>query len=121
MEYDPLLGKLCTWAATRDAAIARMQRALHELQVHGTTTNTGMLTAILRHPDFRAGQYATDFLTRYGDALLAATSVAAPEDVWLAAGIAGALAIASTDDQRPAKSRWRTTARQEGVQRGPVV
>jgi acetyl-CoA carboxylase biotin carboxylase subunit len=36
--YDSLLGKLIVWDKTRDAAIARMSRALAELEVGGLRT-----------------------------------------------------------------------------------
>ncbi|WP_395685985.1 acetyl-CoA carboxylase biotin carboxylase subunit [Aestuariivirga sp.] len=36
--YDSLLGKLIVWDETRAAAIARMARALAELEVHGLST-----------------------------------------------------------------------------------
>ena len=37
--YDPLISKLCTWAADRPAAIDRMRRALDEYHVGGIRTN----------------------------------------------------------------------------------
>jgi acetyl-CoA carboxylase biotin carboxylase subunit len=39
MEYDPLLAKLAVWADSREAATARMIRALREYDVGGIRTN----------------------------------------------------------------------------------
>lgn len=121
MEYDPLLGKLCTWAATRHEAIARMARALRELQLHGTTTNIPFLAALLQHPDFQAGCTTTDFLERHRATLWPAEPVPTPEHIWLVAAAAGALSNNASPQVAAEASRWQTAARQEGVRRGPVA
>ncbi len=58
MEYDPLLAKLAVWAGTREAAIARMLRALREYDVGGIKTNIAFFRQILDDPEFRAGRLA---------------------------------------------------------------
>ncbi|HET6773035.1 MAG TPA: biotin carboxylase N-terminal domain-containing protein [Acidimicrobiales bacterium] len=57
--YDNLIGKLVCWGADRDAAIARTIRALGELEVAGPATTVPADLAILRHPDFVAGEHST--------------------------------------------------------------
>jgi acetyl-CoA/propionyl-CoA carboxylase biotin carboxyl carrier protein len=57
--YDNLIGKLVCWGADRDAAIARTIRALGELEVVGPATTVPADLAILRHPDFVAGEHST--------------------------------------------------------------
>jgi acetyl-CoA/propionyl-CoA carboxylase biotin carboxyl carrier protein len=57
--YDNLIGKLICWGADRDAAIARTVRALGELEVAGPATTVPADLAILRHPDFVAGEHST--------------------------------------------------------------
>jgi acetyl-CoA carboxylase biotin carboxylase subunit len=66
LDYDPMLSKLIVWAATRDQAIARMQRALAEYHIGGIKTNLSLFRLILNEPSFRAG----DLHTGYLDALL---------------------------------------------------
>ncbi|MGH4025627.1 MAG: ATP-grasp domain-containing protein [Pseudonocardiaceae bacterium] len=59
--YDSLLAKLIVWAPQRDAAIARMLRALEEFQIDGAQVRTtnAFLQEILRLPKFRAAEHAT--------------------------------------------------------------
>ena len=60
--YDPLVAKIVTWAETRPRAIARMSAALAELRVAGIQTNADLLGAVMTHPPFVEGVYATDIL-----------------------------------------------------------
>jgi acetyl-CoA carboxylase biotin carboxylase subunit len=65
VDYDPLLAKLVVWAATRDAAVNRMQRALTEYHISGITTNLGLFAGIMANPAFRAGDIHTGFLSDF--------------------------------------------------------
>jgi acetyl-CoA carboxylase, biotin carboxylase subunit len=62
--YDTLLAKLIVWAPDREAAIARMDRALAEYHVNGVRTTLPVLRRIIRHPDFAAGRLDTGFMER---------------------------------------------------------
>jgi acetyl/propionyl-CoA carboxylase alpha subunit len=62
VNYDPLLAKLVVWAETRDHAIARMRRALAELNVGGVRTSAPAALAVLEDPRFQAGDFDTHFL-----------------------------------------------------------
>jgi acetyl-CoA/propionyl-CoA carboxylase biotin carboxyl carrier protein len=57
--YDNLIGKLVCWGADRDTAIARTIRALEEFKIVGIATTIPADLAILRHPDFAAGEHST--------------------------------------------------------------
>jgi acetyl-CoA/propionyl-CoA carboxylase, biotin carboxylase, biotin carboxyl carrier protein len=57
--YDNLVGKLICWGADRDVAIARTIRALAEFEIAGVATTIPADLAILRHPDFVAGEHST--------------------------------------------------------------
>ncbi len=57
--YDNLIGKLVCWGADRETAIARTIRALGELDIAGPATTVPADLAILRHPDFVAGEHST--------------------------------------------------------------
>src|SRR5438876_1077654 len=65
IEYDPLISKLAVWAATREEAIGRMQRALREYRVEGIKTNIGFFLDVLSDPDFRKGDFDTGFIDRF--------------------------------------------------------
>jgi acetyl-CoA carboxylase biotin carboxylase subunit len=60
--YDSLLAKLIVWAETREAAIARMQRALAEFQIEGLETTIPFHKRLLQHPGFISGDTYTRFL-----------------------------------------------------------
>jgi acetyl-CoA/propionyl-CoA carboxylase, biotin carboxylase, biotin carboxyl carrier protein len=60
--YDNLLGKLICWGVDRDTAIARTLRALDEFEVGGIPTTIPADAAILRHPDFAAGEHSTKWV-----------------------------------------------------------
>ena len=62
--YDTLMAKLIVWGPDRDAAIARMRRALGEYQVVGVQTTIPVLRRIVAHPDFVAGRLSTGFMER---------------------------------------------------------
>ncbi|WP_052887463.1 acetyl-CoA carboxylase biotin carboxylase subunit [Thermogemmatispora carboxidivorans] len=60
--YDSLLAKLIVWAEDRDAAIARMQRALDEFVIEGLPTTIPFHQRLLRHQVFVRGEAYTRFL-----------------------------------------------------------
>ncbi len=60
--YDNLVAKVVVWAKDRDAARGRMIRALEELEVTGVPTTVPAHLAILRHPDFVAGEHFTTWV-----------------------------------------------------------
>ncbi|TAK36367.1 MAG: acetyl-CoA carboxylase biotin carboxylase subunit [Chloroflexota bacterium] len=62
--YDPLLAKLATWGETRQEAIQRMQRALHEFHVVGVKTTVPFHHFALRHQAFLDGDYRTNFVQK---------------------------------------------------------
>ena len=71
--YDTLLAKLIVWAADRNAAVARMARALAEYEVVGVKTTIPVLERIMADEEFRAGRLSTAFLDRLLPGLQAET------------------------------------------------
>ena len=65
--YDTLMAKLVVWGPDREAAIARMARALAEYKVVGVRTTIPLLEHIVADPDFAAGRLSTAFLDRLLD------------------------------------------------------
>jgi acetyl/propionyl-CoA carboxylase alpha subunit len=57
-----MLGKLIVWGPTRDEAIARMVRALQELNVSGVRTGAPAALSVLEDERFRRGEFDTHFL-----------------------------------------------------------
>jgi acetyl-CoA carboxylase biotin carboxylase subunit len=64
--YDSLLGKLLAWGVDREEALARMRRALDELELEGVRTTAGFHRALMDNPDFHQG----DVHTRYVEEVL---------------------------------------------------
>ncbi|UAW99151.1 acetyl-CoA carboxylase biotin carboxylase subunit [Halopseudomonas nanhaiensis] len=60
--YDSLVGKLITYGATRDEALARMRNALEELVVDGIKTNTPLHRELVRDPEFCKGSVNIHYL-----------------------------------------------------------
>src|SRR6202521_3188573 len=65
IHYDPLIAKVIVHADDRKLAIARAKAALREYLIDGIKTNIPLHIKILDDADFQAGQFATDFLSRY--------------------------------------------------------
>jgi acetyl-CoA carboxylase biotin carboxylase subunit len=63
--YDSLIAKLITHGRTREEAIARMKRALHEFVITGIKTTIPLHQRILEAPDFVAGDYTIHWLERF--------------------------------------------------------
>jgi len=65
VHYDPLIAKIIVHAENRALAIKRAQAALHEYQIEGIKTNIALHLRIMDDHDFVAGNFATNFLTRF--------------------------------------------------------
>ncbi len=68
--YDPMLAKVIAWGENRELAISRLLQTLAAIRVSGLRHNLSYLQRVLAHPDFIAGQLATDFLVQRHDELL---------------------------------------------------
>ena len=68
--FDSMLAKLVVVGATRDEAIGRMVRALHETAVLGVTTNIEYLARVVGHPAFRDAELHTGFLAEHAPDLV---------------------------------------------------
>jgi acetyl-CoA carboxylase biotin carboxylase subunit len=124
-DYDPLLGKLIAWGATREEAIARMRRALEEYYVSGIQTNIGLFRRLMLEPDFLSAALHTRWLDELLQARKkpAAASDAVVED---AAALAAALwhlstanGVRKSESAAPPESRWKITGRMEQLDREP--
>jgi acetyl-CoA carboxylase biotin carboxylase subunit len=60
--YDSMIAKLITIAQTREEAIAKMRRALHEFVIDGVKTTIPFHKKLMDNEDFISGNYTTKFL-----------------------------------------------------------
>ena len=119
--YDPMVGKLIAWAATRDEAIARMERALQELTVVGVETSRDFHLRVLSDAEFRAGAIHIQWLEQR---LAAIVGRKAPDELTEIAAVAAAL-LAERERSAPARvapqgsaradDAWLRAAREEGL------
>ncbi|MBV9967711.1 MAG: acetyl/propionyl/methylcrotonyl-CoA carboxylase subunit alpha [Alphaproteobacteria bacterium] len=70
--YDPMIAKIIAWGEDREAARARLQRALADTAILGVATNLGFLYRVAANPDFAEGKVDTGFIERHREALLPA-------------------------------------------------
>jgi acetyl/propionyl-CoA carboxylase alpha subunit len=126
--YDSLMAKILAWAPDREIAIARLRRALDELEVGGVQTSLPFLRYVAADPTFANGPVDTGYVERgwdpgplrvvaERDAVLAAAFVAwsAEDAVGPFAPAAPAGPATAAEPERP----WRLEARREAVDRWP--
>nr|XP_054771330.1 LOW QUALITY PROTEIN: propionyl-CoA carboxylase alpha chain, mitochondrial-like [Lytechinus pictus] len=62
MYYDPMISKLVTYGATREEALAIMEKALDTYIIRGVTHNISLLQDVIANPRFISGDISTKFL-----------------------------------------------------------
>jgi propionyl-CoA carboxylase alpha chain len=62
MYYDPMIAKLVTHAATREAAIDLQADALDAFVIDGVEHNIPFLASLMQHPRWREGRLSTGFI-----------------------------------------------------------
>jgi len=130
IHYDPMLAKLIVWAADRETALNRLERALGELRVEGIRTNVPLFRALLADADFRSGNMDIGMLDRK----LAAGELQPPEEMpgemqnseladlpFIAAALAhhekAGRTLGSGVGSASRRSLWNATARREALRR----
>jgi acetyl-CoA carboxylase biotin carboxylase subunit len=115
--YDPLIAKVITWGIDRQAAIARMRRALGEYIIEGIETTIPFHMWVMRDPHFASGSFDTSYIDQHYTDNATRTRREVPEEVAIIAA-----AISSVENRSPKKqaateesSRWRRMARREGI------
>ena len=84
--YDPMIAKLIVWDENRDAALARMRKALADYEVAGLTTNIDFLGRLVACPAFANADLDTGLIERQKDFLFPAAQ-AVPRDALLVAAV----------------------------------
>ena len=123
LHYDSLLGKLIVWAGTREQAIERMRRALHELRVVGVETSREFHLRVMEDAEYRRGDVSIQWLEQRLPRLTE-TSVPAAE-LRVAAVAAALLADRDRGTSRSApesrvplpasRDHWRDAARRDAL------
>jgi acetyl-CoA carboxylase biotin carboxylase subunit len=62
--YDPLLAKLCVYAADRDTLLERARVAVDGFRITGLKNNLPFFAELLQQPDFVTGRYDTGLVDR---------------------------------------------------------
>ncbi len=89
MFYDPMISKLCTWAADREIAIEGMARALEDFHIEGLGQNIPFLAAVMDQERFRSGKLATSYIAdEFPEGFAGAEPTAFQKDVLTAVGCA---------------------------------
>jgi acetyl/propionyl-CoA carboxylase alpha subunit len=115
IHYDPMIAKLITHGATREEAIARMERAIDDYAIAGVETTLPFCRFTMGHDAFRSGKYDTHFVRDHFDA--AQLLGDDPEAMEAAAFVAGQLLSERERALSPAAagggemSRWKLRRR----------
>jgi pyruvate carboxylase subunit A len=67
--FDSMCLKLVVWALTWEEAIARAQRAIDDMRLHGIKTTAAYYQQILAHEDFKQKSFNTSFVPNHPELL----------------------------------------------------
>jgi len=87
--YDSMCAKLTVWALDWERVIERGRRALDDIEVYGVKTTIPYYQEILKHPEFREGQFNTSFVETHPE--LTNYAIELPPEL-IAAAISAAIA-----------------------------
>ena len=129
-EYDPLIAKLLVVDSDRDSAIARLGRALDEVEVTGIQTTLPFHRFVAAHEGFLAGSLSTGWVVEEWDPVAAdnrrtALGVAAEVAAAVVAGggDGGEQTVDSTRHGPPGAhgtaTGWQRAAREDAIDRWP--
>ena len=109
--YDPMIAKVLAHAATREAALDRLDGALERTLIAGPRTNIAFLRALLANERFRDAAFDTQLIDRELDALVAraepdANDLGAAAEAFVEADRAAANALAARFDPAADRSPW---------------
>jgi acetyl/propionyl-CoA carboxylase alpha subunit len=126
-DYDPLVAKVMAHAADRPAAIARLRRALDEIEIGGIQTTLPFDRFVVRHPAFVEGDLSTGWVDEHWDG--PADRASAVRVALLAAGLAAlegpdpgataGLALPASGVSADGRSAWRFDGREAALDRWP--
>ena len=120
VHYDPMLAKLVAWGPTREVAIDRMARALHEYRVEGPATCIAFHRRVMADPAFRRADLHTGFLEEHPELLAAGDDLEFERLAAIAAAVVHLerrrVPVSPAAEQPEAEpSAWRRAARWSGL------
>lgn len=65
IHYDPMIGKLVVWGATRQEAIERLTRAIKDFRINGIETTLPFGAWAINQEAFVEGKFDTHFIAKY--------------------------------------------------------
>jgi acetyl/propionyl-CoA carboxylase alpha subunit len=123
-DYDPLIAKVLVVGTDRPAAIARLCRALDEVEVTGVQTTVPFLSFLAGHPAFEPDALSTEWVRDHWDGprdrqrhLVAAA--AAATEAYAAATARGERNESARHEAADQAPRWREMARTAAIDRWP--
>jgi acetyl/propionyl-CoA carboxylase alpha subunit len=125
-DYDPLVAKVMVHAADRPAAIARLRRALDEIEVGGIQTTLPFDRFVVRHPAFIAGDLSTGWVDEHWDG--PPDRARAVRVALVAAGLAALVGPSMPGNAGPSvtalaspdgRSAWHRDGREAAIDRWP--
>jgi 3-methylcrotonyl-CoA carboxylase alpha subunit len=106
IHYDPMIAKLVVWDRDRAGALARLVRALGQVETAGLVTNRAFLKRLAENPDLARGAVDTGFIQRHAETLLAPET--APNGQVLALA---ALHLVLENEAGATRAAWGTSDR----------
>ncbi|MCH8199124.1 MAG: 3-methylcrotonyl-CoA carboxylase, partial [Chloroflexi bacterium] len=107
--YEPLMAKLIVRGKDRDAAIARLQKALGDYVIEGVVTNIPLVSRVLARRRFTSASYATGLLDEMLEQPAGATG---KEHI---AAIALAIALRQNEALSEMPSKWKMHGRRAAM------
>ena len=98
--FDSMCLKLVVWSLTWEETIARAQRAIDDMRLHGIKTTAAYYQQILEHEDFQGGRFDTSFVAQHPE-LLRYSEKRHPSEVALALAAAIAAHAGWYGEERP--------------------
>jgi acetyl/propionyl-CoA carboxylase alpha subunit len=124
-DYDPLVAKVLVVAADRPAALARLRRALDEVEITGIQTTLPLHHFAVRHPSLVAADISTDWVAQHWDGQAHRATALAEARPLAARIVAGAAHATEPDDVSGARrgpeatTGWRIAGREVALDRWP--
>lgn len=117
-EYDSMIAKIITWGVDRNAAIARMKRALSELEVEGVPTTTRFHEAVFNDADFISGNFDTSYIEKKYDSIMKKAKAPLGSNTDVVAAFAAVMNLCSiqsnlSTSKSSLRSEWKKKAKME--------
>ncbi|MBS1488414.1 MAG: acetyl-CoA carboxylase biotin carboxylase subunit [Bacteroidetes bacterium] len=109
--YDPMIAKMICHDETRERAIEKTIRAIHEYEITGVETTLGFCQFVMHHHAFRSGKFSTKFVEQYFKPEVLKSEMTDVEEM-IASVLASELISSATQNQptdvvQKTESKWK--------------